>query len=133
MTNDWVLDNESRIFTIIRAKCFNALKTLFPKIRFNTTNETNITQFPTVYIHELGNTERGRDNEGYVINAINTTFEVVVTVNTEKSDAVTIMKYILDAFKSLGFDGSALPATETDDNMYRSIARFRGNIDNGVF
>ena len=132
MTNDWVLDNESRIFTIIYGMCIAPLRTLFPKVRFTTSDETPVTQFPTVYIHELGNSELGRDTEQNVINVITTTFEVRVTVNTEKADAVTIMKYLLNAFKEFGFEGYALPATKTEDGMYISTARFRGKVTNGV-
>ncbi len=132
MTNDWVLDNEARVYTIIYGMCIEDLQALFPRIRFTTSNESQITQFPTVYIHELGNSELGRDTEQNTINVITTTFEVVITVNTQKSDAVTIMKYVLNAFKTLGYEGYALPATTTTDGMYRSTARFRGKVTNGV-
>lgn len=132
MTNDWVLENEARIYTIIYGMCIADLTELFSTIRFTTSSETDVTQFPTVYIHELGTTELGRDMEQTVINVITTTFEVAITVNTQKSDAVTIMKYILNAFKTLGFEGYALPVTETSDGMYICTARFRGKVTNGV-
>lgn len=129
MNADWFMDNESRIFTIVKGKTYPKLVKTFPDIFFTTSDESSDNPvFPTVYIHELEGIEQGITLERNEVNSITSTFEVKVSVDTKKADAKTIMKSILLAFKELGFNTTMIPITMTQANMYVSVARFRRAI-----
>ena len=128
MGNEWILQNESRVFSIVQAKTKDDIVAQFPKARF-TTKEENInsnTKFPTIYIAEMsGGSEVGSDLEGQSINGVVSTFQAKVLTDTSKNDATKVMGYILNAFKDLRFNLVGVPVTTTNDNVYVCIARFR--------
>lgn len=123
----WVLDNEPRIYTIIKAKTEAGLKKKYPKIYYTTSDELSVneTKPQTVYIHEVSAVEVGQDTDAKSINGVLSTFEVRVTATTQKSDARTIIKEIVGAFKELRFEVVALPEIMTVSGMYQASGRFR--------
>lgn len=127
MSADWVLDNENKIYTIIKAKTYTQLKKSYPNIYYTTSDETitDENKFPTVYIHEMQGVERGQTLDGEEINAVLSTFEVRVTVNTKNTDAKAVMRKIIVAFKSLKFQSTMIPIMTTNANMYVMTARFQ--------
>lgn len=128
MTNDWIFSLESKIFSIVKAKTETDIKKSFSKVTYVTSEESlsSTSTFPTIYIGQMeGGVEVGKDLEGETINGVSTTFVVKVLTNTSKNDAKTIMMYLLDAFKTLGFDNIALPYTSSLDGVYTNVARFR--------
>lgn len=134
MSNEalWYLDIESKVFTLIKGKTYSKLKKKYPTILF-----TSIDAMPTdgetyshtVYIHELGGVEMGKDLDNTGVNAYESTFEVKVSVTSENSNKKTevreITGYIADAFKSLKFDIILMPTVEITDSAYTVPMRFR--------
>lgn len=134
MSNEalWYLDIESKVFTLIKGKTYSKLKKKYPTILF-----TSIDAMPTdgetyshtVYIHELGGVEMGKDLDNTGVNAYESTFEVKVSVTSENSNKKTevreITGYIADAFKSLKFDIILMPTVEISDSAYTVPMRFR--------
>lgn len=131
--NSWVLDNESRIFTRIKGMTEKKLSKKFPSIYYTTADELteNVTKPFTVYLHELTGIEQGQDLCGTSINAVLSTFELKVSVNTKKSDCKAILIEIVNAFKQLYFDVVVLPEIQTDSEMFIGVGRFRRIIGQG--
>lgn len=126
--NTWILENESRVFSIIQAKTRSKVISAFPKARYTTNDENinSITIFPTIYISEMnGGSEVGQDIEGKSINGVISTFQVRVSTNTSKNDAKKVMGYVLNAFKDLSFENVGIPITTSNDGIYQCMARFR--------
>ena len=129
MTNDWVIENESRVFTIVKALIEDELKVDFPTIRFTTSNESSSDPvFPTIYIKEQNGAELAADMNSSDVNAMSLTYHVTVTVNTTKSDLKKILRFVLRAFKKLHFRCSSNFDVQTDANMYVAIASFHRTI-----
>lgn len=125
--NTWYMDIEPKIFSIVKAKTIKNLQKNYPKIRY-TTNDENVepvTVFPTVYIHEISSIPVGNDLEADGVNGVNSTFEVRVTTNTQKTDAKKVMEEISSAFSSLKFTATSLPIYSVNDKMFIYNARFR--------
>lgn len=128
----WYLDIEPKIFTLIKGKTYSKLKKKYPTILF-----TSIDAMPTdgetyshtVYIHEIGGLEMGKDLDNTGVNAYECTFEVKVSVTSENSNKKTevreITGYIAEAFKSLKFDIILMPTVEITDSAYTVPMRFR--------
>lgn len=128
----WFLDNESRIFTVVKAKTYDDLVKKYPKIKYTTSSEiqTNPT-FPSVYIHELQPAERQQTLAMDYIGSVETTFEVRITVNTQKTDCNKVLKPILQEFKNMRFNLVSLTPPMADANMFYCVARFRRILGSG--
>lgn len=126
MNNSFVLDMESKIYTLVKARCYQELKTKYPKIIFTTSDEVSENpQFPNVYICETSSRERNMDLIGNQVNSVESVFEVKVTVDTDKQDVSKIMAYLLDAFKQLRFELVSKSKVITEANMFYQSATFR--------
>jgi hypothetical protein len=127
--NDWVYTIESKIYTIVKTRLENALKTDYPDL--NVTQQMKLNDeavFPTVYIQMLESPEIGSDLENSTINAMLTTFEVHISSN--KSQGLNGLRKVQSAvtenFKKLRFNmvSRGVFTRETND-VYTSISRFR--------
>lgn len=128
----WFLDNESRIYTLIKSKTYDDLKKKYPKITFTTSSEIQTEpKFPSVYIHELQPSERQQTLAGDYIGSVETTFEVRVTVNTQKTDCVKVLKPILQEFKNMRFNLVSVTPPTSQANMFYTVARFRRILGSG--
>lgn len=133
ISSTWYLDIEPKVFTLIKAKTYTKLKQKYPKILFTSIDAmpTDGTAYShTVYIHEIGGLEMGKDLENTSVNAYECTFEVKVSVtsedsNSKKSEVRDITGYIASAFKSLKFDMILMPTVEISDSAYTVPMRFR--------
>lgn len=126
----WTSDIESMVFTRVKAKGNNALKSAYPNINFTTSDRVKTEpKFPTVYVHEVGSVEQGMDLENTQINSILTTFQIDVTDNKKQQNARDVMKEILKIMKSMRFTVIAMPQFQNTDDVYRQTARFRRAID----
>lgn len=127
--NQWAYDLEKTIFSIIRAKIAEKLKSKYPNI-YITDIEKNTSKavFPTVYVHELPGVEKGQDLEGFCINAVQETFQVDVITNTSQRDANKIMAVVADEFKHMCFHITAMPEFSGNGEIYRSTMRVRRTI-----
>lgn len=127
--NDWVYSIESKIYTIVKTRLENALKSTYPKLLVTQQQKMNDEpSFPTVYLQMLDSPEVGSDLENTTINAMLTTFEVHTTVSKEQglSGLRKIQAAVTDNFKKLRFNVVTRGefTRETNDN-YISISRFR--------
>ena len=126
MADTWAFDLENTIFTILKTKGKAEFVSDFPNIRFTTNNQSmDDAVFPTVYMHELAGTEY-TDLEGTAINAVMETIQVDVMTNTSQTDAKAVMAAVVDIFKQMRFQITAMPEIGSGtDTTYRTTARFR--------
>ena len=124
--SEWAIDIESTVVALVKNKALPRLQETYPKIRITDEGESDGSAvFPTVYIHLLSAVEQGQTLDGQTINALLATFQVDVTTNTSKSDCRKVMAIIMDVFKTMRFDGSAMPESSMSNKVYKSTARFR--------
>ena len=124
--NDWATDLESTVVALVKAKSLPQLQKKYPKVRITDEGESSGSAvFPTVYIHLLTPTEQGQTLDGQTINALLATFQVDVTTNTSKSDCRKVMAVITDTFKTMRFQGNAMPEFSISNKVHKSTARFR--------
>lgn len=127
--NDWAIDLESTVTTLVKVKTLTQLKKTYPKIVITNEGESSgQAVFPTVYIHLLPAVEQGQTLDGQTINALLATFQVDVTTNTSKADCRKVMATITDTFKIMRFQGNAMPEFSISNKVHKSTARFRRMI-----
>lgn len=124
--NQWAYDLEKKIFSIVKSRTYENLKTKYPNV-YITDIEKNTFKavFPTVYIHELPGIEKASDLEGFSINAVQETFQIDVITNTSQNDANKVMAIVADEFKRLCFKVTAMPEFDGTGETYRSTMRVR--------
>ena len=130
--NTWAYEIETKVLGLINSYAIPRLKKLdiFKTTRFTnavTNEESRLsgTIFPTIYVHELAGVEQGKDLDGQSINAVLETFQIDCITNTKQSDAKQIMRVVADVMKELRFEIVSMPEFKSQDNVYRSTARFR--------
>lgn len=124
--NDWAIDLENTVTALVKATTLTQLKKTYPKIVItNEVENSGQAVFPTVYIHLLSAVEQGQTLDGQTINALLATFQVDVTTNTSKPDCRKVMAVITDAFKTMRFQGNAMPEFSISNKVHKSTARFR--------
>lgn len=126
----WVSDVESKIYTLIKYKGEQKLKSKYPNIYYTTDSQaTTQTSFPTVYVNFMSNDERGQDLEGKTLNAFLCTLQIDVTVSKTQgqSGAKEVIWQAIDTLKLYyGFDIFDLPKImETSNETVRVVARAR--------
>ena len=84
--NQWVIDLESKVLSLVKGKTYNKLKKRYPQIMYTTSSISNDSQrnFPCVYVHELGGSEANSDLERTRINTIVAGFQIEVYSNTSQ-------------------------------------------------
>lgn len=127
-----LLDIESRVVSRLKNKYPSALKTKYPNTNFTTSSrELDNPKFPSVYVHEMGSSEEGRDLEGLTINAILSTFQIEVTDNNDMTNATDVMNYVVQTMKTMRYEVVTMPEFSNNQSVYRKIARFRRVIGSG--
>lgn len=129
--NLWVFDNETRIISNLNSFAIPVLKQNFTNMKFqegititNLKSRLAGTIFPTIYVHEMGGTEKGQTIDGQTINAVTDTYQVDVIVNTQQSDAKKILAIVASVFKRMRFEVTSMPEFDSEEKIYRSTARF---------
>ena len=129
--NLWVFDNETRIISNLNSFAIPVLKQNFTNMKFqegititNLKSRLTGTIFPTIYVHEMRCTEKGQTIDGQTINAVATTYQVDVIVNTQQSDAKKILAIVASVFKRMRFEVISMPEFDSEEKIYRSTARF---------
>lgn len=134
MNDNWFMDLESKIFTIMKTRITKNLQSKYPTIFCTMLGQIDSEPvFPTVYIHELPGMEMGMDLEGTSINAVMETIQVDVTTNQSMKDCTYVMAEVITQLKALRFYIDALPTYLIENNVYRGIVRARrliGSDDN---
>lgn len=104
----WVFDLENRIYTIVKTKVTNKLKSKYSKINFTqdpTPDDTN-SYFPTIYIHFLPSNEYGKTLDALTINAIMSTAQIEVT--SSKTQGQTVARQVIwetiEQFKAFRYE-----------------------------
>jgi hypothetical protein len=127
--NQWAIDLEGTVVALVKTKALTQLKKKYPKIVITNEGENSgQAAFPTVYIHLLPAVEQGQTLDGQTVNALLATFQVDVTTNTSKSDCRKVMAVITDTFKTMRFQGNAMPEFSISNKVHKSTARFRRMI-----
>lgn len=131
MSNIWIFDVQSMIYSRAKAMILSKLKKKYSDLTITDNDEeASDAKFPTVYIHFLQPFERGQDLEGQEINAISLTAEVQVT--TTKAQGMTVARevsaVVMDVFKEMRFTAT-MPNFENDGTgTKRMIARYSRTV-----
>ena len=125
---DWVFDIEKKIYTIIKTRLENSLKSSYPNLLITQQQKINDnTSIPTVFIKMLDSPEMGADLEGSTVNAMLVYFETHVTVTKDMglTDLRKISAAVLENFKKLRFQMATRGeiARESSDT-YTTISRY---------
>ena len=132
--NSWVIDIETKVYSIIKALTEAELKAKYPDIHY-TMDDATLTKpkFPTVYFHFLQSAERGQDLVGTSINALSMTCQVEITVSKELGLSVAreVSGKILDAFKELKFVATMPEFQNQTADTKRTVMRFTRVIGSG--
>lgn len=129
----WTNSIYTSVFSRVSANGTIRLKSKYPKINFtNSTPKSKNTTFPVVVITKLPGVETGRDLEGSFVNGIISGMQIDVITNTRQEDADYIADVCLDLMKSLRYEMTGEPYTNTqNENEYRNTSRYKRNIDYG--
>lgn len=129
MSSSYVMDMESKIFTLVKVHSYPQLVKKYPSINFTTDDEdTENPKFPTVYIWESNSSEKDKDLLRNNVNSVLTVFDVKVTVNKSKQDVTKIMSVILNAFIDLRFEMVSKSKVVTDGDSYYMKASFKRKV-----
>lgn len=129
MDNSWIFDMENRVYTIVKAKTYDKLKTKYPNIRFTTSDRNAMTEFPTVYIHKLPGGSMGATMESGA-EGDRVRFQVDIYDEKSQSNATNVAKSVGNAFIELGFK-IASPSFQNESTTYRSTMTFERVLGSG--
>jgi len=129
---DWVFSIEPKIYTIIKTRLENALKTTYPDLYITQQEKLNDeTSLPTIFIKMLDSPEIGADLDNTTVNALMATFEVHITIAKNGTDnglagMRKLASAVLENFKKLRFNVIFRGEInrETSDT-YSFISRYR--------
>lgn len=129
--NQWILDLESKVLSLVKGKTYNKLKKKYPQITYTTTNISNDAKasFPCVYVHQLGSSESNQDLENIRVNTITAGLQIEVYSNTSQTDCRMVMSEIMDCMKKLMFNVKLTPYVDNQAPVYRYISRFERTFD----
>lgn len=127
--NSWIFDMENRVYTIVKAKTYDKLKTKYPKIRFTTSDKNAMTEFPTVHIHKLPGKAIGTTFESGA-EGDKVRFQVDIYDDKSQSNATYVAKAVGNAFIEIGFS-IASPSFQNESTTYRSTMTFDRVLGSG--
>lgn len=127
------MSSNARWWTEVEAKYRNyftaRLKKALPDYNFNFPVEksnSTPTEFPTVYFHELSQSETGRDLENKGINAVFETIEIQVVTDGALAENKDITATTTLLMKQMRFNAIMMPTyLQEDGEIRRSVARYR--------
>jgi len=126
--NDWVYSIESKIYTIVKTRLENSLKTTYPSMVITQQQRLNDdTSLPSVFIKMLDSPEVGADLNNLTVNAMLVTFETHITVSKDMglTGLRKIASEVLGNFKKLRFNvGMRGEITRETTDTYTIISRF---------
>ena len=132
--DSWYAEIESKVYTIVKTRMLKKHKSKYPNMEFTTDIENNTPKvFPTIYLHQISQSETAQDFSYKHINMVNASFEVWVITNTSKEDTRKISAYVIDEMKSLAFNQDQQSPAMVDGDLFRCITRFSGLIDTRLF
>ena len=127
MSNSWVADRETTIYSKVKAKLTSKFIKTYPDINITQDGKKIVDpKFPNIFISFLQPVEQGKDLEGKTINAVLLTMQIDVSVSRAMGMTVAneVSWAIVDILKDMGFEAS-MPYFSSDmEEVYRSIARY---------
>ena len=126
-----LLELESIVTTQLRVRVPEITKNKYPKMSFTMESSENSASFPNVYVHELDSSEVGNSIPNQQIHAIRDTIQVLVSTNTNKSEAREVTNACIMAFKHLRYSVVSSPIYYKDNNIHRFVFRVRRTIASG--
>lgn len=128
--NQWAYDIESLVYSVVKAKKENSLKTKYPNIKFTQDEESDSTaKFPTVLIQSMEPIEKNSDLEKKKIYTVRFTTQVTVTTNTKRIDALRVAQELAQQYKDLLFGISPLPFVRKSGKVWTAIFRASRTFD----
>ncbi|MBQ0111768.1 MAG: hypothetical protein KBT03_01440 [Bacteroidales bacterium] len=79
MADNWVRDFKNTLFTHIKYQTEKAYKSKYKSLKVTRDKESNVTNFPTVYIQYLSGREVGQDLTGDTLNGFQCDMQIDVT------------------------------------------------------
>lgn len=120
MDNSWVTQIEENVLTYIDAALTATMDVFVTSGEY--TGDTAV--FPSVYIHELSQVERGYDLDGSSINGVLSTFQIEV-YDTTYSSCKDLSTRVMLLMKELRFEVIASPLHTQMNGYFRSVSRYR--------
>jgi len=131
MSEAWFSEIESTILTNLSYMLTERQDAPFPNLVVTSTNQNQVTAFPTLYIHELTPVEAGNDLNNQTINAVLETIEIQIWTNDTEAECRQLMSAAIVEMKRMRFNCTAFPNIQTDNKIAFGIARFRRMIGSG--
>lgn len=127
------MSNNAKWFSEIESQYRSYFSTRLKKalpdydIKFPTEESNNTpTKFPTVFFHEIAQSERGNDLENDGINAVMETIEIQVYTNDSLAENKDITATAAVLMKQLRFSMITAPVhMKEGENIRRSVSRYR--------
>ena len=129
--DNWFALIESNVFTQIEYMLVKRNDAPFPKLRCTSVSQSEITSFPTLYLHELQPVEVGMDLTNESVNAVNSTIEIQVWTNTKELDCKNILTQAIFEMKRMGYNVTMFPSVVTDSKIKWGVARFSRIVGSG--
>lgn len=125
-TNElWFTEILPKVFTVLKVRGTERLKTKYPTIKFVKTDSVNdVPVYPTVYLTEDQYPEIGNTIDNRYVNAVEETIQADVETNTNENDVRIIMNEIVLQMKKMRFSVSTVPIYMSDGTNHRAVARF---------
>ena len=98
-----LLNIESITATRIEYRVRKTIGEDYPDISFTTEISDAPPSFPNVYIHLTTSNETGKDLQGYSLNAMSFSIQIVVKTNVSKNECLKVRNACIDAVKRDGF------------------------------
>ena len=132
--DNWYADIESKAFTIFKTRMLKKHKKTYPNMALTTDDENYIPKtFPTIYFREINFSEKAHTFVNKNILMGIASFEVEVVTNISKEECRKLSIYVIAEMKSLALDLDEQSPAMIDGDLYRSILRFSGWLDERMF
>jgi len=121
----WYINLDDIIFTTLKIRVSNKLKSKYPNINFTTSAMNNGNPiFPTVLFQVLDGKELMKSLESKAVDSVIIPIQIDVYTNTSQADAKKISWAIMEEMKKLSFFCEQIPTFKNDTGIYRQVSRY---------
>lgn len=117
----WLFDVEKMVFSILKTKATEKLKTKYPDITFTTSDKNTNTKFPTVLFKAVTGNILGTTFENGV-EGVQTPFQIDVFSDKSQTDASYVMEVVAEILTDMGFH-IVFPSFNNETTVYRCTMR----------
>ena len=122
----WTSDIGSIVFTRIKVKAREKLKSKYPNMNFTTSDKlVSEPNFPNVYVKRLQGVEKGQTLDGESVNATLSTIQIEVTDNVSESRTQEVADVVYAIMKSMRYEAIGEPFQDNINDTFRNVARYR--------